>query len=330
MPESSSGPELHPLVMSLAARIRQCREGLPESAGSCEFLRISRRSSAVLMGRRCSYATRCTAVAVFASCILKRPDWGWACKSSTACSFPDPRFDLPVFGADIVASPAGISAAIVDLSPVGEHLARCHQRSPQQHRHSPAFEQVRDLPAWATIFSPFVRFIRPANREEEDWFVGLVETYLGILSRAVERAQPTASSDPFTIARYHGQVSYCQQQKRNDKTRRVLEKAFGTDLGRPLHRKAAFRRTRLPVMSKSHSMDRGRVRSRSLSLLAVSRYLQRPGTVVSGGSSDRCAPRAPVAVAALGAASSSWRDSPSRGTDQRVRRHPPSVQASCE
>ena len=29
--------------------------------------------------------------------------------------FPDPRFDLPVFGADIVASPAGISAAIVDL-----------------------------------------------------------------------------------------------------------------------------------------------------------------------------------------------------------------------
>ena len=30
MPESSSGPELHPLVMSLAARIRQCREGLPD------------------------------------------------------------------------------------------------------------------------------------------------------------------------------------------------------------------------------------------------------------------------------------------------------------
>jgi phycocyanobilin:ferredoxin oxidoreductase len=38
-----------------------------------------------------------------------------------------------------------------------------------------------------------------------------------------------ACNDPFTIARYHGQVSYCQQQKRNDKTRRVLEKAFGTD-----------------------------------------------------------------------------------------------------
>ena len=32
--------------------------------------------------------------------------------------FPDSRYDLPIFGADIVASPAGVGAAIVDLSPV--------------------------------------------------------------------------------------------------------------------------------------------------------------------------------------------------------------------
>ena len=38
--------------------------------------------------------------------------------------FPDPRFDLPIFGADVVAGPAGISAAIVDLSPVGAALPR--------------------------------------------------------------------------------------------------------------------------------------------------------------------------------------------------------------
>jgi phycocyanobilin:ferredoxin oxidoreductase len=28
------------------------------------------------------------------------------------------------------------------------------------------------------------------------------------------------------VKRHHGQLSYCRQQKRNDKTRRVLEKAF--------------------------------------------------------------------------------------------------------
>ena len=32
--------------------------------------------------------------------------------------FPDPRFDVPIFGVDIVSNQQGISAAIVDLSPV--------------------------------------------------------------------------------------------------------------------------------------------------------------------------------------------------------------------
>jgi phycocyanobilin:ferredoxin oxidoreductase len=36
--------------------------------------------------------------------------------------FPDPCFDLPLFGADIVASRGVVSAAIVDLSPSGERL----------------------------------------------------------------------------------------------------------------------------------------------------------------------------------------------------------------
>ena len=36
--------------------------------------------------------------------------------------FPEPTFDIPIFGADIVVGPSGISAAIVDLSPVGEEL----------------------------------------------------------------------------------------------------------------------------------------------------------------------------------------------------------------
>ena len=39
--------------------------------------------------------------------------------------FPDPRYNLPLFGADVVAGPAGVSAAIVDLSPTG---SACLQR----------------------------------------------------------------------------------------------------------------------------------------------------------------------------------------------------------
>ena len=227
MPESSSGPELHPLLVSLADRIRRCREGLPDLQdlavpADLEEIIGSLDGEALFIRNE---VHRCRGLRKLH---LETARLGVGLQILHCVFFPDPRFDLPVFGADIVASPAGISAAIVDLSPVGEHLPAAINEA-LSNIDSPAFEQVRDLPAWATIFSPFVRFIRPANREEEDWFVGLVETYLGILSRAVERAQPTASSDPFTIARYHGQVSYCQQQKRNDKTRRVLEKAFGTD-----------------------------------------------------------------------------------------------------
>ena len=90
----------------------------------------------------------------------------------------------------------------------------------------PPFRQVRDLPGWGTIFSPYVRFIRPDGAEEEDWFVELVDSYLEVLSSAIQRATPDSPDSLSTIERYEGQLNYCLKQKRNDKTRRVLEKAF--------------------------------------------------------------------------------------------------------
>ena len=32
--------------------------------------------------------------------------------------FPDPRYNLPIFGADIIATPTVVTAAIADISPV--------------------------------------------------------------------------------------------------------------------------------------------------------------------------------------------------------------------
>ena len=90
----------------------------------------------------------------------------------------------------------------------------------------PPFRQVRDLPGWGTIFSPYVRFIRPDGAEEEDWFVELVDSYLEVLSSAIQRATPDSPDSLSTIERYEGQLNYCLKQKRNDKTRRVLEKSF--------------------------------------------------------------------------------------------------------
>lgn len=141
--------------------------------------------------------------------------------------FPDPRFDLPVFGADIVATSAGVSAAIMDLSPVRQDLpagiaADLQARPPRSYR------EPRELPPWGSIFSPHVRFVRPADGDEEQAFVEEVAEALGILARACRHAQAQAADDPATVERWEGQLSYCKHQKQNDKTRRVLEKAFNT------------------------------------------------------------------------------------------------------
>ena len=139
--------------------------------------------------------------------------------------FPDPCFDLPIFGADIVAGPAGVSAAIVDLSPVTEALPLGIE-SALVDTPCPAFRQVRDLPGWGAIFSPHVCFIRPDGAEEEALFRSRVEDVLTIMRTAVLQTASEPTTAASTIRRYEGQLNYCLQQKRNDKTRRVLEKAF--------------------------------------------------------------------------------------------------------
>jgi phycocyanobilin:ferredoxin oxidoreductase len=139
--------------------------------------------------------------------------------------FPDPRFDLPVFGADVVASPAGVSAAIADLSPTRERLPAAIGAA-LASRPCFAFRQRRELPPWGSIFSPHVCFIRPDGIDEEQGFIDWVDTLLDVLSEAIAAGVPDPVEAPATVERWHGQLGYCRQQKRNDKTRRVLEKAF--------------------------------------------------------------------------------------------------------
>jgi phycocyanobilin:ferredoxin oxidoreductase len=139
--------------------------------------------------------------------------------------FPDPRYDLPVFGADIVAGRGGVSAAIVDLSPVGEALPAALATALAALA-VPPFSQPRPLPDWGEIFSPHVLFVRPASPEEERWFIDTVAAFLGVLAAAAAVAEPQGPGDPATVMRWQGQLRYCRQQKKNDKTRRVLEKAF--------------------------------------------------------------------------------------------------------
>ena len=221
---SSAELRVHPLMDALAEQIRLSWQQLPE----LQPLAVDPELEAIsgsLEGEALFIRNELRQCRGLRKLHLETARLGAGLQILHCVFFPDPRYDLPVFGADIVAGRGAVSAAIVDLSPVTGSLpaaiAARLEALPQRR-----FSQERELPEWGSIFSPFVRFVRPADPEEEQRFVGLVSDFLTVLGVACDEAQPQPIDHPDTVARHQGQLSYCRQQKRNDKTRRVLEKAF--------------------------------------------------------------------------------------------------------
>lgn len=143
--------------------------------------------------------------------------------------FPRPEYPLPIFGCDIVGARGQISAAIVDLSPINRdrslpasYYAALSELAPSE------FSQPRELPAWGNIFSQFCIFVRPVGEAENQQFWQRVQQVLQIHCGIANQTQPvTAEADRQLILA--GQAHYCNSQRQNDKTRRVLEKAFGNE-----------------------------------------------------------------------------------------------------
>lgn len=142
--------------------------------------------------------------------------------------FPRPEYALPMFGCDLVGGRGQISAAIADLSPINaKRILPDSYRPPLQALSKPQFSQPRELPDWGDIFSEFCLFIRPATPEEESQFLAWTEQLLQIHCTHAANSVPVSAAQQAEILA--AQHYYCTKQQQNDKTRRVLEKAFGTD-----------------------------------------------------------------------------------------------------
>ena len=141
--------------------------------------------------------------------------------------FPDPCYELPIFGVDLVFSSNNISAAIVDLSPVGKKIPHL-MISQMELLHVPKFKETRMLPDWGYIFSPYVCFIRPVDSVEEKSFLNLIDQYLSILLSLALVVRIDKINSIETINRLEYQKRYCSNQKLNDKTRVILSKFFGS------------------------------------------------------------------------------------------------------
>jgi phycocyanobilin:ferredoxin oxidoreductase len=142
--------------------------------------------------------------------------------------FPRPEYALPMFGADIVGGEKQVSAAIADLSPLNaQRLLSQTYRQALSALPLTSFSQPRELPDWADIFSEFCFFVRPIGEQEEQSFLERVTGFLRVHCQIAAQAQPVGAVEQSEIVA--AQNYYCDKQQQNDKTRRVLEKAFGTE-----------------------------------------------------------------------------------------------------
>jgi phycocyanobilin:ferredoxin oxidoreductase len=142
--------------------------------------------------------------------------------------FPHPEYALPMFGTDLVGGRGQISAAIADLSPLNaDRVLPTNYRDLLLELPTHPFTQPRELPAWADIFSEFCFFVRPSTPEEEQWFLERATGMLAIHCQQAATAIPVSPTERAEIV--VAQNYYSTKQQQNDKTRRVLEKAFGTE-----------------------------------------------------------------------------------------------------
>ncbi|MCS6782174.1 MAG: phycocyanobilin:ferredoxin oxidoreductase [Gloeomargarita sp. SKYBB_i_bin120] len=218
---------LHPLIERLTQVIRQGWQTylplepypLPSDLGYVE---------GQLEGERLQIRNICYQSTHFRKLHLELAQVGGSLDILHCVMFPRPCYDLPIFGADIVAGRGQVSAAIVDLSPTRIDHSLPAAYVDYLSTHTPGdFEQPRPLPPWGDIFSEFCLFIRPVNEAEQQRFVDYV---VRILEFHCQQAQTATPLSPPLQQQHHSQQSYyCRQQQQNDKTRRVLERAFGSD-----------------------------------------------------------------------------------------------------
>jgi len=216
----------HPLIRQLADTIEAVWHRylalspypMPESLGYVEGR---------LEGEKLTIENRCYETPQFRKLHLELAKVGTTLDILHCVMFPRTEYSLAIFGADLVGGRGQISAAIADLSPVNlERTLPDAYYPPLKALPIINFSQARQLPAWGDIFSEFCLFIRPSDTEEA-MFLSRVAAFLEIHCQQAIACQPVSAEQQAQILA--GQNYYCTKQQQNDKTRRVLEKAFGSD-----------------------------------------------------------------------------------------------------
>ena len=138
--------------------------------------------------------------------------------------FPDPKYDIPIFGMDLVKVNGMVSAAIVDLSPSSKNQNLKYDKLLSTVDKS-VFESEREIPVWGDIFSGNVFFASLKDEGEKNAFCKIVDHYLLVLIQLSQSASPDYDHE-IVEERSNYQKNYCIQQMKNEKTSSVLLKYF--------------------------------------------------------------------------------------------------------
>ncbi len=138
--------------------------------------------------------------------------------------FPDPKYDIPIFGMDLVKVNQVVSAAIVDLSPSSKNQNIKYDKLLSIIDKS-VFESKREIPGWGDIFSENVFFASLNNESEKNAFCKIVDSYLLVLTKLIKAACPDYDEE-IIKERTNYQKKYCIQQMKNEKTSLVLLRYF--------------------------------------------------------------------------------------------------------
>ncbi|ARV62044.1 phycocyanobilin:ferredoxin oxidoreductase [Nostocales cyanobacterium HT-58-2] len=226
-PLPSLREQQHPLIRQLADSIEAAWHKhldlspyhLPDEFGYVEGR---------LEGEKLTIENRCYQTPQFRKMHLELAKVGNLLDILHCVMFPRPEYDIPMFGCDLVGGRGQISAAIADLSPLNsQHALPKSYASALVTLPELNFSQPRELPEWGDIFSEFCIFVRPSSPEEENLFLSRTQDFLEIHCTQASISQTVSSEQAVQILA--GQRNYCTKQQQNDKTRRVLEKAFGLD-----------------------------------------------------------------------------------------------------
>jgi phycocyanobilin:ferredoxin oxidoreductase len=138
--------------------------------------------------------------------------------------YPRYEYDLPIFGADIVASSKSVGAAIVDISSI-----RKDRSLPEMYKildivEDREFEKDKKMPEWGDVFSEYCVFVSP-NEDEYTKFNDIAFTYLNYHCAISNISKPNENVND----NYEGHKYYCEKQRQNNKTRGVLKNIFGDE-----------------------------------------------------------------------------------------------------